>query len=128
MASKNKVAKLKNSYCLPGMLKNKSSELKLKRTAFYTSADRQKLNNEVKKILEDEYDEEQQFDYKVEKNECYYIKDGDLPKESQKVLILFTLPDKSKNAVTLAEFENNDFNFVDLQDVIVWCEISNFKE
>ena len=44
MASKNKVAKLKNSYCEPGMLKNKSSELKLKRTAFYTSADRQELN------------------------------------------------------------------------------------
>ena len=56
MASKNKVAKLKNSYCLPGMLKNKASELKLKRTAFYTSADRQELNNEVEKILEDEYD------------------------------------------------------------------------
>ena len=69
MASKNKVAKLKNSYCLPGMLKNKATELKLKRTAFYTSADRRELNNEVKKIFEDEYDEEQQFDYKVEKNE-----------------------------------------------------------
>ena len=58
MASENKVAKLKNSYCVPGMLKNKASELKLKRTAFfYTSADRQELNNEVEKILEDEYDE-----------------------------------------------------------------------
>ena len=67
MASKNKVAKLKNSYCLPGMLKNKASGLKLKRTAFYTSADRQELNNEVKKILEDEYDEEQQFYCEVEK-------------------------------------------------------------
>ena len=67
MASKNKVAKLKNSYCLPGMLKNKASELKLKRTAFYTSADRQELNNEVEKILEDEYYDEQQFDYEVEK-------------------------------------------------------------
>ena len=51
MASKNKVAKPKNSYCVPGMLKNKASELKLKRTAFYTSADRQELNNEVEKIL-----------------------------------------------------------------------------
>ena len=67
MASKNKVAKLKNSYCLPGILKNKASELKLKRTAFYTSADRQELNNEVEKILEDEYYDEQQFDYEVEK-------------------------------------------------------------
>ena len=67
MASKNKVAKLKNSYCVPGMLKNKASGLKLKRTAFYTSADRQELNNEVKKILEDEYDEEQQFYCEVEK-------------------------------------------------------------
>ena len=59
MSSKNKVAKLKNSYCVPGMLKNKASELKLKRTAFYTSSDRQELNNEVEKILEDEYIEEQ---------------------------------------------------------------------
>lgn len=62
MASKNKFAKLKNSYCAPGMLKNKSSELKLKRTAFYTSADRQELDNEVEKILEEEYDVERQFD------------------------------------------------------------------
>ena len=54
MASENKVAKLKNSYCVPGMLKNKASELKLKRTAFYTSADRQELNNEVEKILEED--------------------------------------------------------------------------
>lgn len=54
MASENKAAKLKNSYCVPGMLKNKASRLKLKRTAFYTSADRQELNNEVKKILEED--------------------------------------------------------------------------
>ena len=51
MASENKVAKLKNSYCEPGMLKNKSSELKLKRTAFYTSADRQELNREAENFL-----------------------------------------------------------------------------
>lgn len=57
MASKNKVAKLKNSYCVPGMLKNKASELKLKRTAFYTSSDRQELNREAEKLLEDEDDE-----------------------------------------------------------------------
>ena len=65
MASENKVAKLKNSYysyCAPGLLKNKASELKSKRIAFYTSADRQELNNEVEKILEEEYDVERQFD------------------------------------------------------------------
>ena len=62
MASETKVAKLKNSYCVPGMLKNKASELKSKRIAFYTSADRQELNNEVEEILEEEYDAERQFD------------------------------------------------------------------
>ena len=124
MASKNKVAKLKNSYCLPGMLKNKASGLKLKRTAFYTSADRQELNNEVEKILEDEYDEEQQFYCEVEKNECHYIKDGDLLKECQEVLVLFTLPNKSKNDIMIAKFENNDFDFVDLDAVIAWKEIT----
>ena len=54
MASESKVAKLKNSYCVPGMLKNKASRLKLKRTTFYTSSDRQELNNEVEKILEED--------------------------------------------------------------------------
>ena len=54
MASENKVAKLKNSYCVPGMLKNKASKLKLKRVAFYTSSDRQELNQEAEKLLEDE--------------------------------------------------------------------------
>ena len=54
MASKNKFAKFKNSYCTPGMLKNKASELKLKRIAFYTSSDRQELNREAEKLLEDE--------------------------------------------------------------------------
>ena len=62
MASENKVAKLKNSYCVPGMLKNKASKLKLKRTAFDASADRQELNNEVEEMLEEEYDVERQFD------------------------------------------------------------------
>ena len=52
----------------------------------------------------------------------------DLPAENQEVLVYFTLPDKSKNEVMMAEFENNDFNFVDLQDVIAWCEIPNSKE
>lgn len=52
----------------------------------------------------------------------------DLPKENQEVLVLFTLPDKSKNDIMMAQFENNDFNFVDLQDVIAWCEIPTFKE
>ena len=68
MASKNKFAKLKNSYysyCAPGMLKNKASELKSKRIAFYTSADRQELNNEAEEILEEEYDVERQFDQRA---------------------------------------------------------------
>lgn len=47
----------------------------------------------------------------------------DLPEENQEVLVLFTLPDKSKNDIMIAEFENNDFNFVDLQDVIAWKEL-----
>lgn len=60
----------------------------------------------------------------------HYLKENpkDLPKENQEVLVLFTLPDKSKNDVMMAQFENNDFNFVDLQDVIAWCEIPSFKE
>lgn len=53
---------------------------------------------------------------------------NDLPEENQEVLVLFTLPDKSKNDVITAQFENNDFNFVDLQDVIAWCEIPTFEE
>lgn len=53
MASKNKAAKLKNSYCVPSMLKNKTSELKLKRVAFHTSADRQELNKETEKLLKE---------------------------------------------------------------------------
>ena len=53
MASKNKIAKLKNSYCTPSMLKNKALELKLKRVAFYTSADRQELNREIEKLLKE---------------------------------------------------------------------------
>ena len=52
----------------------------------------------------------------------------DLPEENQEVLVYFTLPDKSRNDIMLAEFENNDFNFVDLEDVIAWCEIPSFKE
>ena len=51
----------------------------------------------------------------------------DLPKENQEVLVFFTLPDKSKNDIMIAEFENNDFNFVDLQDVIAWCEIPKYS-
>ena len=54
MVSENKAAKLKNSYCVPGMLKNKASKLKLKRTAFYTSADCQELNREAEKFLEED--------------------------------------------------------------------------
>lgn len=47
----------------------------------------------------------------------------DLPEENQEVLVLFTLPDKSKNDIMIAQFENNDFNFVDLEDVIAWKEL-----
>ena len=53
---------------------------------------------------------------------------NDLPKEKQEVLVYFTLPDKSKNDTMLAEFENNDFNFVDLQEVIAWCEVPTFTD
>ena len=52
----------------------------------------------------------------------------DLPEENKDVLVFFTLPDKSKNDVMITEFENNDFNYVDLQDVIAWCELPKFKE
>ena len=48
----------------------------------------------------------------------------DLPKENQEVLVFFTLPDKSKNDIMIAQFENNDFNFVDLEDVIAWKELT----
>jgi len=43
MASENKKKKLKNSYCVKGMLKNK--DLKLKRTAFFTSSQRKENNS-----------------------------------------------------------------------------------
>ena len=42
MASENKKKKLKNSYCVKGMLKNK--DLKLKRIAFFTSSQRKENN------------------------------------------------------------------------------------
>ena len=48
----------------------------------------------------------------------------DLPEENQEVLVLFTLPDKSKNDIMIAKFENNDFDFVDLDAVIAWKEIT----
>lgn len=43
MASENKKNKLKNSYCVKGMLKNK--DLKLKRTTFFTSSQRKENNS-----------------------------------------------------------------------------------
>ena len=46
MASQKKKNKLKNSYCSHGMLKNKN--VKLKRTAFYTSSLRKELDKGVK--------------------------------------------------------------------------------
>ena len=51
-----------------------------------------------------------------------------LPEENQEVLVYFTLPDKSRNSVAIAQFKSNDFDIVDLQDVIAWCEIPTFKE
>ena len=56
-------------------------------------------------------------------NKWHYVKDGDLPKENQEVLVFFSLPDKSKNDVAIVCFKNNDFDIVDLQDVICWKEI-----
>lgn len=46
MSSENKKNKLKNSYCAKGLLKEKKS--KLKRTLFYTSSLRKKLNDNIK--------------------------------------------------------------------------------
>ena len=54
------------------------------------------------------------------------IKDGKFV--STEVLVYFTLPDKSRNSVAIAQFKSNDFGIVDLQDVIAWCEIPTFKE
>lgn len=42
MASTKKKRKLKNSYCVGGMLKN--TDTKLKRVAFFTPSNRQKNN------------------------------------------------------------------------------------
>jgi len=44
MASENKKRKLKNSYCVGSMLKNK--DIKLKRVAFFTPSKRKKDKNE----------------------------------------------------------------------------------
>lgn len=49
MTSVNKKKKLKNSYCVPGMLKNK--EKGPKRLAFFTSSLRKKIKNEKKTNL-----------------------------------------------------------------------------
>ena len=98
----------------------------------------EKYARENKKIIQcscHNYDSEKDLEeaylagLKAARQEKYhYLKENpkDLPKENQEVLVLFTLPDKSKNDVMMAQFENNDFNFVDLQDVIAWCEIPTF--
>ena len=52
----------------------------------------------------------------------------DLPAENQEVLVYFTLPDKSRNSVAIAQFKSNDFDIVDLQDVIAWYEIPTFTD
>lgn len=46
MASEKKKRKLKNSYCVPGALKNKLPH-KCKRTLFYTSSQRQQEKKEI---------------------------------------------------------------------------------
>ena len=61
-------------------------------------------------------------------NEWHYPSKGEYPKENQEVFVFFTLPDKSKNDIITAQFKDNDFNYVDLQDVIAWKEIILPKE
>lgn len=50
MTSKNKMNKLKNSYCVPSTLKEK--DLRLKRLLFFTPSLRRKLKQETLKELE----------------------------------------------------------------------------
>ena len=51
MASENKKRKLKNSYCVGGVLKN-SANKGVKRLFFYTASQRKK-NKKIEKYLED---------------------------------------------------------------------------
>ena len=104
-------------------------------------AEKYRKSLKQKLIDEDEFERLEMFDENVEEAYLAGLKaarqemwhdlrknPNDLPEENQEVLVYFTLPDKSKNEVIMAEFENNDFNFVDLQDVIAWCEIPTFEE
>ena len=104
-------------------------------------AEKYRKSLKQKLIDEDEFERLEMFDENVEEAYLAGLKAArqekwhdlrknpdDLPEENQEVLVLFTLPDKSKNDVITAQFENNDFNFVDLQDVIAWCEIPTFEE
>lgn len=50
MTSKNKMNKLKNSYCVPPTLKNKDD--KLKRLFFFTPSMRKKLKQQTRKEVE----------------------------------------------------------------------------
>lgn len=52
MASENKKRKLKNSRFVKTALKNKSSEMKIKRGLFYTSSDRQQNKHNGKESKE----------------------------------------------------------------------------
>lgn len=54
--------------------------------------------------------------------ELHYLKDGDLPKENQEVLIYFILPDRSRVAIAISKFKDNDFDVADLEDVVAWKE------
>ena len=47
MASEKKKHKLKNSYCVPSVLKNKLPQ-RCKKTLFYTSSQRQQEKQEIK--------------------------------------------------------------------------------
>ena len=92
-------------------------------------------------IDEDNFERLEMFDENVEEAYLAGLKAGrqekwhdlrknpkDLPAESQEVLVYFTLPDKSRNSVAIAQFKSNDFDIVDLQDVIAWYEIPTFEE
>lgn len=86
-----------------------------------TKLETDNYNAGLEQGYEDGFQDGAEFGYN-KANELNYLKDGTLPKENQEVLIYFTLPDKSRTAVAISRFENNDFDVADLQDVIAWKE------
>lgn len=54
MASRHKVHKQVNAYGIPQMLKNKEGHCK--RFSFFTSSERKRLKNEIRKITEHDDD------------------------------------------------------------------------